>query len=571
MHLRDYLASFSLADLQQLAERRHLSLSPEALKSRQGLVRQLGAILERYDSVQHAMELMSLPELVVLKMLLKDKSHPGLTALAKKSDVPASKIKKHLEALRLWGVAFPEGDWEHIAVPMTSRSPIGSYFSYRAQFLPELKAVIDPPALERASEVRCTGRPGSLFRDLAELLARVARSRYRVTQQGRINRRDLRAAGALLPIQSDDYLELLFEITAMEQLLMVGDREVLEVRPDIDVVWTMPQEKRLGPLLAQWRSQPATLPYSPSGSLGYDFTFNQHTAAAQRRLLLSLLSECPLAQPTTTVSLAAALRWRAPQTLELWGGRQVDAAALVQKLLGPLYWYGAVAVDDIDQPGAAQLTPLAAHAFGLRSSPPLIPEEPRFIAQPNGDVICPPNLAVRTYFHLRRLTGEKKGAPEGVYTLNTDSLRRALDSGVDADAIRTFLERFSRTGLPSTVQSLLEATSRRHGKIRLMPAQYVLLTDDPPLMMELRALKTIEPHLGRPLTPQVALVDESQVGTLVRNLRQRGYAPLNESEVGDNPPLPKTVEPDERTEPPSLNGKRFAATITDETAVLDPA
>lgn len=567
MHLRDYLASFSLADLQHLAERRHLSLSPEALKSRQGLVRQLGAILERYDSVQHAMELMSLPELVILKMLVKEKGQPGLSALANKTEVPAAKIKKHLEALRLWGLAFPEGDWEHIAVPTTSRNPITSYYSYRAQFLPELKTVIDPPTPERVPHARCTGRPGSLFRDLAEILARVARSRYRITQQGRINRRDLRTAGALLPITDDDYLELLFEITAMEQLLMVGNGEVLEVRPDIDVVWTMPQEKRLAPLLAQWRTQPMTLPYSPSGSLGFDFTFNQHTAAAQRRLLLSLLSECPIDQPTSTLSLAASLRWRAPQTLELWGGRQVDAPTLVQRLLGPLFWYGAVALDNVEKPTAVQLTPLGAQSLQLPVAPALIPEEPQFIAQPNGDVICPPNVAVRTYFHLRRLTGEKKGAPAGVFALNADSLRRALDSGLDAGSIRTFLERFSRTGLPSTVQSMLEATSRRHGKIRLIPAQYVLLTEDAPLMKEMRALKTIEPHLGRALTPQVALVDEGQVSTLVRNLRQRGYAPLNESEVGDNPPLPESLEPDDRMEPPSLNGKRFAAPIADESTV----
>ena len=104
MHLRDYLASFSLADLHQLAERRHLSLPKEALKSRQELVRRLGAILERYDSVQHAMELMSLPELVILKMLVREKAQPGLSTLAAKADVPAAKIKKHLEALRLHGV-----------------------------------------------------------------------------------------------------------------------------------------------------------------------------------------------------------------------------------------------------------------------------------------------------------------------------------------------------------------------------------------------------------------------------------------------------------------------------------
>jgi hypothetical protein len=198
-------------------------------------------------------------------------------------------------------------------------------------------------------------------------------------------------------------------------------------------------------------------------------------------------------------------------------------------------------VDDPDAPQHAQLTPLGARVALAEATPDsvpeLVPEESRFFVQPNADVFAPPNLSPRSLFHLRRLTGEKKGGPAGMFPLTMESLRRALDAGLTRDDVLRFLEAFSRTGLPPAVRSLVETVGRQHGRIRLVPAGYVLVADDPALMRELRGVRQVEPLLGAELAERVAAVSAEQVSELMKRLRARGYAPLNAAETGLAPPL----------------------------------
>jgi hypothetical protein len=216
------------------------------------------------------------------------------------------------------------------------------------------------------------------------------------------------------------------------------------------------------------------------------------------------------------------------------------------RILRSLYWLGLLAVDDPDAPQQSRLTALGSRILRMNDETPLVPEEPHFFLQPNAEAFAPPNLSPRTLFHLRRITGEKKGGPAGMYPVTTESLRRAFDSGVAPAEVSVFLERFSRTGLPPNVRALVETAGRQHGRIRLVPAEYVLVTDEPGLLDELRNVKQVEPLLGDDLTERAVRLEAQDAGELLKRLRARGYAPLDLSVTGDVPPLaedPESVSP----------------------------
>ncbi|MCC2670674.1 MAG: hypothetical protein K0Q72_3145, partial [Armatimonadetes bacterium] len=270
----------------------------------------------------------------------------------------------------------------------------------------------------------------------------------------------------------------------------------------------------------------------------------------QRQRILQVLAELAPNAVYAVSSLHERLLWSAPASFQQWDATR-DPLLVAGRMVRSLYWLGILAVDHPERPQHFRLSPLGLRALrpDLAGSPTLVPEEPCFFLQPNAEAFAPPNLAPRTLFHLRRVTGEKKGGPLGVYPLTQDSLRRAMDSGVTVPELIRFLERFSRTGLSGNVRALVETAGRQHGRIRLVPTGYVLVTDDPSLLEELRRLKTVEPLLGAGITERVAAVETESVASLLRQLRQRGYAPLNEAEVGEIPALPD--DPD--APPPPLS------------------
>jgi hypothetical protein len=533
MDLKDHLSAFSMEDLRELAVRRGVALSPSALKGRQTLVRTLSGALERPDTVYGSVVRLNQAELAVLHAVLHAGRSAGLSRLSATGKTDPAAVKEALESLRLWGLLFPEGDWEHIAVPPPTKMAASYLPGGRPEPLAELLA---PPRVETAPGVTCTGRPGSLGRDVAELLARIARSRLKLTQAGRMNRRDLRAMEPAFGVQASGYSTFLYMLAgAIGLLAQSGD--ILVAPKGADVWLAQPEEVRARIAALSWvimRGYPESVTGDP---LDYDYVPVQ--IPDQRSRVLELARGLGGGTTASVPSLAARLVWMMPLAFQHWSGSR-DAPQVTAKICRSLYWLGLAAVDDPEKPGHVQPTPLALRTLSEKGAegPALVPEETQFFLQPNAEIFAPPNLSPRTYFHLRRITGEKKGGAEGMYPLTADSVRRALDTGLAVEGVNGFLERFSRTGLPGNVKALVETTGRQHGRIRLIPAGYVLLTDEPQLMEELRQVKTVAPLVGEAITERVALLDEASVAEITRRLRARGYAPLNLAETAEGPPLP---------------------------------
>ncbi|HEU4751791.1 MAG TPA: helicase-associated domain-containing protein, partial [Armatimonadota bacterium] len=405
---------------------------------------------------------------------------------------------------------------------------------------------LTPPRLEITPKTACRVRPGSLGWDLAEFLARVARARLRLTQAGRINRRDLRAMESAFGVQTYGYPVFLYILAVALGTLGGTEDGVLLVRDEADTLLGQPEVERARLTLTSWVNMggyPESAPADPA-----DYEYLPMLLSVQRAAMAEALASLPPGEVVTVASLARRLAWQVPLSFRQWDADK-NPVYVAERLVRSLFWLGLAAVDSAETPKHVQPSPLALHQ--PRNVPPdaprLVPEEAQFFLQPNAEAFAPPNLAPRTLYHLRRVTGEKKGGAAGVFPVTQESVRRALDSGLTIEGILRFLEAFSRTGLPGPVRSLVESVGRHHGRIRLVPAGYVLVTEDETLLHELNSAKPIAPYLGPQLTERARAVDPDRVPDLLRRLRARGYAPVDEGEVVEVGPLPS--EPAEMPPP----------------------
>ncbi|MFN3651062.1 MAG: helicase-associated domain-containing protein [Armatimonadota bacterium] len=552
MQLSDHLNAFSVEDLRELAARRRLSLPPSVMQGRQTLVTSLSAMLGQYHGVYGTISELNRAETAVLRHVLCQQ-RPSLSHLVGSLRVDEQAIRETLDSLRLWGLIFPEGSWEHIAVPPATKNTL----NYLPKSVGELDAAsARPPRLETVDGTRCDPRPGSLSGDLAELLARIARVKMKVTQAGRMNRRDLRSMEAAFLVSTSGYAAMLWILSCALRLVAVSSDGSLLPTAAAESWLAQEEGARAPDALATWeqlRGYPEGSREPPEEAV-YVPQLTQPLRQRTARELRGLAPE----QVVSTASLSGVLQWHLPKAFAQHDSHS-DAELVTARLVRSLYWQGLVAVDDPERPRHFRLTPLGLRTLRGDASIPLVPEEHQFFLQPNAEIFAPPNLSPWVLFHLRRFTGEKKGGPAGMYPVNADSLRRAFDSGVKPAEVRQFLEGFSRTGLPGNVAELIQTTGRQHGRIRIVPAGFVLVTDDPALLDELGAVRTVSELVGERLTERAALVEGSQVGELLRRLRARGYAPANEAETQLELGLPASPE----TAPPPPEPRPAAAPAVD--------
>lgn len=537
--ISDYLNAFSVDDLRELANRRSIAIPENAQNARQSLVRILSPVLGRYDASYGVVQQLSRGELACLEYLLNQPKARGVESLVQASGAPESMVRHSLDSLRLWGLVFPEGNWKQVAIPSTSRYLQGFVRGWAPTDAARLRQNLTPPDLEPVLNPKTHPRPGASDRDVAELLARIDRGRLRLTQAGRLNRRDLKAMEASFGIVDSEYALLFSGLLAHLGLASTAEGGLLSVAADVDAWLLLPQPNRAATLAVAWQSLPGfpeTAHDDPATASYYPTQLFRH------RILLTGLLAMSLGDIAVTVSsVARVVEWTTPQCFAGWSMER-DVARVVARLARSAYWLGLADVDDPQSPRVIRPAAGLSRMMGDTAAPPAIPEESQFILQPNAEIFAPPNLAARTYFHMRRLTGEKKAGAAGMHPLTPDSVRRALDNGITPGHIATFLERFSRSGLPANVRTLVETTGRQHGRIRLIPAGYVLVTDDGTLLRELRSIRTVQPFLGDEITDRAVTVEAVRVPELLRGLRSRGYAPTDLADRHPGPALPERPE-----------------------------
>lgn len=156
---------------------------------------------------------------------------------------------------------------------------------------------------------------------------------------------------------------------------------------------------------------------------------------------------------------------------------------------------------------------------------PAVKAETQFRVLPNLDI------SASSYLRPDLLAGLFKLAVlKGVnsFSLTKNSLREALDEGMTQDDILNFLKTHSAQDLPGAVHQFIEETAQKHGHIKLGIAGAYLQVDDPMLLIELRAHRTLKDIFRKQVGDKLAILNDKDLDRTAKVLRKKGYFPIIE-------------------------------------------
>lgn len=239
--------------------------------------------------------------------------------------------------------------------------------------------------------------------------------------------------------------------------------------------------------------------------------------ARLRRRVLAVLASLPAGSAPSAGDVHAVLRWQAP--------RATPPEASVAAVLAEAELLGLTGAGALGSAGRA----LSAGAEPDEVAAALAADLP----EPVGEILVQGDLTAvvpgRPTRELAELLDqvaevESRGAALTV-RFTAESVRRALDAGVEAEALLERLAAVSRTPLPQALEYLVGDAARRHGRLRVGGAGSYLRTPDEATTRTLLA----DPRLAtlglREIAPTV-LVSRALPGELLETLRRTGAAPV---------------------------------------------
>ncbi|MEV4477005.1 helicase-associated domain-containing protein [Nonomuraea sp. NPDC049504] len=124
---------------------------------------------------------------------------------------------------------------------------------------------------------------------------------------------------------------------------------------------------------------------------------------------------------------------------------------------------------------------------------------------------------------------ESRGAAS-VWRFTTESVRRALDQGYEAD---TLLDELAAVGtIPQPLEYLVRDTARRHGEVTVTTVGCVVQATDTALLAEIAAHRRLG-RLGLRLLAPTVLVSRAPADRTLSALREVGYSPVPVSDTGE--------------------------------------
>jgi hypothetical protein len=154
------------------------------------------------------------------------------------------------------------------------------------------------------------------------------------------------------------------------------------------------------------------------------------------------------------------------------------------------------------------------------------PNDSKIIVQPNFQVMAmgPVPLNLLAYLDL---FAERERVDLSVfeYRLSRESVYRGQQAGIDTAEIICFLEEGSDVPLPQNVRRSLEEWAAHHERIVFRSGVSLVQARDGELLDRLAAEPAIGGHLGRKLSPEVALISKDTGAALVAALVARDYLP----------------------------------------------
>lgn len=153
------------------------------------------------------------------------------------------------------------------------------------------------------------------------------------------------------------------------------------------------------------------------------------------------------------------------------------------------------------------------------------------IVQPNFDILSPPDLNLRNFYHLNEFAEVTSVDVMTTLTLSRESLRKGMDNGLHAEDVLSFLRAATNNQLPETVVHLVQETSSKHGEVNMGYAGGYILVDDPVLMAELRSSRRLDGVIKDIIDNRVVLLNpDVNVRKVARELQKYGFMPRLASE-----------------------------------------
>jgi len=215
----------------------------------------------------------------------------------------------------------------------------------------------------------------------------------------------------------------------------------------------------------------------------------------------------------------------------------IEGALIAHIVSRSLYWLGAV--DVAGEPvQACRLTPsgralLDLDAVGAVREPP---QPVPITVREDLSILVPPTASAYDRVRLERLArwAGREGERD-VFRIEAESTWQALDAGISAGQIATFLERASGRPLPAAVARAIEQQAAGHGRVALR--QVVLLqTADAETLRLLRSDAELAQRLGAIVSEQAILVPEDQVTQVLARLKTLGLWPRRDGLPDPSPP-----------------------------------
>jgi hypothetical protein len=419
------------------------------------------------------------------------------------------------------GLLVP-ADWQYLVMPgdvaIALRGP-----DWRPPFDPQPPQPnllpLDPATVAREAAAAADATLGGVTALLAAGPVALLKSGGVGTREQRRLARQLGADEATIRF----WLELAYQ----SRLLGIEDGTLLPTEFYDDWSESEPAQ-RLATLLSRWPVLVAA-PLAADQSAALIRESDGRLAAELRLELLRIAEEPPpgYGLADSAEQLAEVLRWRAP----VLAGACPDLAALAGPLWTEARHLGVVA--------HGRLSPLG-QALNDADHEALLDAARGLLAAATSEAIFQADLTVvvpgTPSGALSRLLDsaadrESRGAAS-IWRFGAASVRRALDTGSTAAELSAELARVALGGaLPQPLEYLIADVARRHGQLRVRSVQCVLRSDDPALLAEVAATRSLARLRLVLLAPTVLASSATRAETLAA-LRSAGYAPVGEDAGG---------------------------------------
>ena len=217
--------------------------------------------------------------------------------------------------------------------------------------------------------------------------------------------------------------------------------------------------------------------------------------------------------------------WLSPR--ESW--LRVEGAFLAAMLEGPLFWLGAIDLDEAasGEPIAYHLSPVGRALLGQEDWPTALTETEygRVVIQPNFEALALPPVRESLLSFFDQLAERQSLDQVALYRLTRERWLSVLQQGQSAAQLIERLEGLAQTPLPQNLRYSLLEWERQAQRVRLHRGVALLEVQDVALLDAWLADAAIAPLILRRLAPKAALIDRQRLPLLYRLLLERGQVP----------------------------------------------